>query len=249
MSTAPAQAHLLAQDNPTPESAPSDEGTLDLDAIRRDAEQKKLPFAHAPILDVGGGILVYGDQRFRSLVQGRLREIRRTSVGADLMAAIASSGRRVLILPGQNAHGVYELNSGAEPVSRADSSILGSVVLTRYGSLMRDANGRIRRGTGKGSDSIIDFNPYLQIGNPLDPNRPITNDVVLAHELIHALHDLQGRTDMTKDPVWDFVEEKNTIETGHPSEKEYLNAIGYPYHRVDHADGFVPTKPAPGGQK
>ncbi|MFT3764207.1 MAG: type VI secretion system tip protein TssI/VgrG [Minicystis sp.] len=98
----------------------------------------------------------------------------------------------------------------------------------------------------RGSNADIQWNPDYRSGNPLGEAAP--NDSTLFHEMNHGDHAMHGRIDQTPTgDNWDNVEERTTINDGHPSENDYLAERGYPYARPDHRpNSMVPGDQRPG---
>jgi uncharacterized Zn-binding protein involved in type VI secretion len=186
-------------------------------------------------------ITIKGTPSFQAQVLARLAKVAGTKSGQKTLAQVNKSGKSMTIIEytGDNSF------CGANPTwaDQAGQTHKGQLVYDGNGKKMMGPDGKTQLvGTGKGADVTLQFNPDLTLPNSLDPANPMPNDAVMMHEMTHGAHQMNGEADMS--PVgggWTTQEEKTTILTGDPSEADYLQETGYPYHRVDHGTTFAPN--------
>ena len=188
-------------------------------------------------------ITIEGTPAFQAAVVERLGLIRNTASGRDLQSLIDGSGKRMRIVEftKQNSR------AGPDPLTRrgfVDGTPENQGVFDGGGTAMTDASGNPLLGSGRGTDTLVQINPNLTLSNSLDKTKPLPNDAVLLHEMIHGAHFMNATYDGSPLPGWTTQEESTTILNGQPSEAGYLEERGYPYHRTDHDLGFAPNSPS-----
>ncbi|HEX7315420.1 MAG TPA: type III secretion system effector protein [Pyrinomonadaceae bacterium] len=115
------------------------------------------------------GVKIKGSPAFIKDTKASLDRLKATPTGKSLLTSLGNTGKTTTITEfGKN-------NGTCRPLSPADA--------------VRTASGK----AGKGSDSIVQFNPKFKPGG-------LPNEVVLGHELIHAQHNATGtrETGLTK---------------------------------------------------
>lgn len=170
-----------------------------------------------PAFSVPSNIKIKGPASFRNKVIRDMYMISTTESGKQLLDGIERSGKSVSIEPESDPH-----NSFCRPISG-------------------DAY------NGKGSDSIVSYNPDVAVFLRTDDKSLIDAppQTVLMHELVHAYHNAYGNNatnapDPNGPPTEKNIprEEAQTIGVGsyedsHPSENDFREELGLP-HRADH---------------
>ncbi|MER3416571.1 MAG: hypothetical protein C4297_10215 [Gemmataceae bacterium] len=122
-------------------------------------------------IKVGNGIVIQGDPAFQSAVLKDLGIIAGTPTGQKLLSSIDKSGKTVTI-------------------RKTDDGNTENADHFNDGLLKKDGT------PGKGSNATVDFNPAkTHIGDGSEPWMKRPTAVGLAHELIHAAHDMNGTTE------------------------------------------------------
>ncbi len=159
-------------------------------------------------------------RRYETGVRDVLNRIKCTQCGNAVMCEIGRFGRHVTITPYLPSD--QDWNNGSARPSDAQAA-------TRKRWLLRDGDGdpsdSRKRGTGMGSDSVIEFiTPHLarRINRNLpvavksswkkggDPNSLAFEDEILVHELVHAARHTTGsriRRRVPRQPHYDNIEE------------------------------------------
>jgi uncharacterized Zn-binding protein involved in type VI secretion len=187
----------------------------------------------------GPGIRITGTAAFRAKMRAELNKINSTPAGHAVLSRIDASGHTTTISEYAGN------NSFSGPTDFQAATAKGQPVFDGSGKPMNDASGHQLIGTGTGSDTTVQLNPNLTLPNSNPGAAPMPNDAVLFHELNHSSHQTNGNMDCTPTPGYDTAEEKRTITSGDPSEADYLQQTGYPYHRTDHGTTFAPNSTSP----
>lgn len=205
------------------------------DALRAFARSHGMPFADAPITQVAPGIKAWGDADFTARVQEDLQKIGSTQVGRNLLGRLAATGKTTVITPFDKPNG------GAGPFDLIGATAKGVPVSGLGGPLM--SMGQPVLGTGVGSDSFVQWNPYFQLPNSLPYAPPMSTDAILLHELSHASRYATGTLEVKPHIWYGNVEEMRAIR----EETEYFRQTNYDYRRTDHGTSFTPDGPTVGG--
>jgi uncharacterized Zn-binding protein involved in type VI secretion len=184
-------------------------------------------------------ITIKGTAQFQAQVLARLNLIANTKSGQKTLQAINNSKKSMTIIAFAGNNSFCGANRTWADV--AGQTPNGKPVCDGSGNPVMGPDGTTPLvGTGKGADTTLQFNPNLTLANSKDPSNPMPNDAVLMHEMTHGAHMMNGQADMSKlGGGWTTQEEKTTISDGSPSEAEYLEERGYPYHRTDHDSTFA----------
>ena len=186
-------------------------------------------------IQLGNGIIFHGTPAFQAQVIDRLALIASTITGMQTLNGINTSGRTMIIIEFTGP------NSFCGPTNYSDASAAGRPVFDGNGNPINSSAGTQQIGTGRGSDTTLEFNPNLALPNSSDPAHSMPNDTVLFHEMTHGSHMMNGTYDGSPVPGWDTAEEQITISTGTPSEAGYLNERGYPWQRTSHGLTWAPN--------
>jgi hypothetical protein len=180
------------------------------------------------------GIVVRGTAEFQTQVVDRLRTMETTEAGRTRIQQVNDSGNTMTIVEftGNNSYAEPGSNTASD---YANATPAGQPVFDGAGNPLTGSDGNQLVGTGNGGDSTVRFNPNLSLPNSLDPSNPMPNDAVLFHEMGHGHRMMTGNYDGS--PLgagWDTQEEQDVIQNDSPSEADYLEQRGYPYHRTSH---------------
>lgn len=190
--------------------------------------------------EYGPGIRIRGTPEFQQTVVQRLRTMETTEAGRTRLARINASGHTMTIVEyaGNNSF----CGPADNPGGFTDATRAGGRVYDGNGDPIDNADGTARFGTGRGTDTVVQYNPNLQLPNSLDPGNPMPNDGVLFHEMGHGENMMTGQYDGTPDTHgWTTTEDRNVIRDMDPSEADYLAQRGYPYHRTGHGTTWAPN--------
>lgn len=150
-----------------------------------------------------------------------LQRIKSFQIGCIVMREIFHDvQRRMTIRPMRRQH---ELNAFTAPRRVRDATAIGAAVLSagdrpstpdeiETGRPIRGRNGRIQMGTGRGTDTIIDYTPTVwhtsELREAFPPMGPGTlSDEVLLHEMIHGLRQMRGLAHNIPRQFYDTEEE------------------------------------------
>ena len=193
------------------------------------------------VTQCGPAITVKGTPEFQAQVVARINQIAKTASGQQTLDGVNKSGKSMTIIEYKGDNSFCGPNNTWTDL--AGQSPKGQPIYDGQGNPVMGPDGKTQLvGTGDGANTTLQLNPDLTLANPLDPDKPVPNDAILMHEMTHGDHQMNGQADMT--PIgggWDTQEEKNTILSGSPSEAQYLDESGYPYHRIDHDSTFAPN--------
>lgn len=130
------------------------------------------------------GITIKGPFDFVDRTKSHLFNLARLPIGQELFHSIHKSGKKVTIVP-------------TDRVSEAPPDNFRAAVARGKVLKWRDLWGKekVIRGTGKGSNTTIKYNPAFTCSNNLDAWRKHPPEIGLAHELIHADDAAHGRMD------------------------------------------------------
>jgi hypothetical protein len=168
---------------------------------------------------VGRSIIVDGsDPDFAQATLNDLATIGTTQRGQERLRSLEESGRRVSITSRSNPHDPD--NAETHPDNVADALPAGQTVV--------DEDGNLVRGTGRGSDSAVEYDPS-HWPNQAHPQSP--SDAMLFHELTHADHNAHGEDDQTLSDASTTTEEARTVD----EENQYRFERGLE-QRQSHAD-------------
>jgi hypothetical protein len=185
-------------------------------------------------LKLGNAIAIKGTAEFKAAVSNRLLTIGRFPSGVQVLEKIEKSGKAMTIVEYTGD------NSFAGAANYRDATPAGQPAFQGKRPIL-DASGKQVMGTGKGSDTKLEFNPKLTLPNDQNPADPMPNDAVLFHEMNHGNHHMNATFDGKPKPGWSTQEEENTISLGSPSEASYLKERGYKWKRTSHGDTFGPN--------
>jgi uncharacterized Zn-binding protein involved in type VI secretion len=193
------------------------------------------------VTECGPAIIVKGTPQFQAQVVDRINVIAKTDSGQETLDAVNNSGKSMTIIEYTGDNSFCGANQTWADV--AGQTPKGQPVYDGQGNPIIGPDGKTPlMGTGEGANTTLQLNPNLTLPNSLAPTNPMPNDAILMHEMTHGAHQMNGEADMS--PIgggWDTQEEKTTISSGSPSEAEYLEESGYPYHRTDHDSTFEPN--------
>lgn len=130
------------------------------------------------------GIRIKGSSDFVSKTKSHLANLAKLRLGQELLGSIHQSGKKVLIVP-------------TDRVSEAPPDDFRAAIEKGKTLKWNDLLGKVKimRGTGKGSDTTIKYNPTLTCSCD-DPDwKRHPPEIALAHELIHADDAAHGRLD------------------------------------------------------
>jgi type VI secretion system secreted protein VgrG len=175
------------------------------------------------------------NSQFQNKVLRNLGIMSTTPSGMSTLNSIQGSGHNMKIVEftGPNSF------CGATNVITATPA--GQPVFDGNGNPVNDPSGKQYKGTGGGSDTVLQLNPDLTLPNNKDPSNPMPNDAVQMHEMTHGAHEMNGTYDGSPVPGYTTVEDQKTISTGSPSEKDYLHDRGYGWQRTSHGLDWAPN--------
>jgi len=130
------------------------------------------------------GIVIKGPAEFVNKTRSHLGRLATLKLGQELLHSIRKSGKSVRIVP-------------TDRVSEAPPDDFRAAVAKGKTLKWRDLWGRekVLRGTGKGSNTTIKYNPSLTCSHAVADWRKHPPEIALAHELIHADDAAHGRLD------------------------------------------------------
>ncbi len=170
------------------------------------------------------------DPKFTDKVLDDLGNISSTPSGRDRLGKLDNSGHTVNIERINNGANSQEISSNDADASKAGVPSFNG------------GSGTSGTGTGRGSDSTVQYNPDFKPpttgpdpAHPLNPPQTVPSDDILFHELGHSEHGVGGQQDSTPLPAqgdgrqFDNNEEKATTD----EENKYRSERGIP-QRFDH---------------
>jgi type VI secretion system secreted protein VgrG len=192
-------------------------------------------------LQVGKAITIKGDANFQGAVMSNLGKMSTTPAGMHVLNVIDGSGKTMTVIPFNGNNSFCGPNTTWADFQGQTPA--GQPVYDGAGKPIMGPDGKPLMGTGTGANTTLQLNPNLTLPNSQDPSNPMPNDAIMFHEMTHGTHQMTGTADMSPVPGWDTKEEQTTISTGNPSEADYLQQTGYPYHRTDHDTTWAPNGP------
>ncbi len=160
----------------------------------------------------GDSIVIEGSPEYRATVVEDLNQLSKETTGKKLLEAYSGSGHTLIIRP--ISPGGVQGNDSCAPVDSADAMI-----------------GTDGKTPMKGSNSIIEYNPTLEMNYTAEngSTQTMPPDHILGHEMIHGLHNANGENRRnfpdSLDPN-DNQEEARTIGV-HGYEKEIISERGF----------------------
>lgn len=129
-------------------------------------------------------IVIKGPAGFVNKTKSHLANLASLKLGQELLHSIRRSGKSVRIIP-------------TDRVSEAPPDDFKAAVAKGKTLKWRDLWGKekVLRGTGRGSNTTIKYNPVLTCSNASVDWRKHPPELALAHELIHADDSAHGRLD------------------------------------------------------
>ncbi|MEP7338217.1 MAG: M91 family zinc metallopeptidase [Acidobacteriota bacterium] len=129
-------------------------------------------------------IVIKGPAEFVNTTKSHLASLTKLRLGQELLHSIGGSGKKVTIIP-------------SERMSEAPPDDFKAAIPKGKTLKWRDLGGgeKILRGTGKGSNTTIKYNPMLTCSCDAPDWRKHPPEIALAHELIHADDAAHGRLD------------------------------------------------------
>lgn len=204
---------------------------------KRSKRHRKLVGLHGPQVTrdssgnyhVGPGVTVDGsDPNFAKAALNDVAMIGTKPTGKAMLDSINKSGNTVTIKK-RAPNPADPLNAGAGPANFADATPAGQPVFDGAGNPINDASGKQLVGTGKGTNSTVEYDPSQW---PAPGVTKAPSDVILEHEMTHADHQTHGTYDGSpRTDGFDTNEEFNTIGP----ENKYRDERGVP-RRTNHHD-------------
>ena len=203
-----------------------------------------------------GKIDIQGDANHVSSVQNAMAHIKKTWVGAFVLADLAATGKNLIIKPysGNDDPVFGPCNAITRAVSPVDSAPDGTgspghpwykgthdQVTTPGVDDRLEENPKGYVGTGKGSDIIMEISPdVIAKTNCYGGKSGSLPDEVFFHELVHALRKMQGKSNPypTKNSLYSNEEEFLAIVTANV----YISEKGSSDLRENY-DGHSPLPP------
>lgn len=144
----------------------------------------KLLTAELVEVEVQQCIVIKGPAGFVNKTKSHLATLASLKLGQELLHSIRQSGKSVRIIP-------------TDRVSEAPPDDFKAAVAKGKTLKWRDLWGKekVLRGTGRGSNTTIKYNPALTCSNASVDWRKHPPEIALAHELIHADDAAHGRLD------------------------------------------------------
>lgn len=129
-------------------------------------------------------IVIKGSDDFASITRAHLSQLAKIPIGHKLLSSIGKSGKSVTIIHTDRV-------SEAPPVDFKAAVPKGKML--KWYDL--GGNEKTIRGTGKGSDTVIKYNPSFTCSPQTKDWKNYPPEIALAHELIHADDSAHGRLD------------------------------------------------------
>jgi hypothetical protein len=129
-------------------------------------------------------ITIKGETEFANITHDHLCRLAKASLGRKLLESICKSGKSVTIIHTDRV-------SEAPPTDFKAAIPKGKAL--KWFDLW--GNEKTIRGTGKGSDTVIKYNPSFAFSRQTDDWKNHPPEIALAHELIHADDSAYGRLD------------------------------------------------------
>lgn len=129
-------------------------------------------------------IIIKGPNDFASTTQAHLTQLAQIPIGRKLLESIGKSGKSVTIVPTDRV-------SEAPPVDFKAAVPKGKTL--KWHDLW--GNEKKIRGNGRGSDTVIKYNPSFTCSHQTKDWKSHPPEIALAHELIHADDSAYGRLD------------------------------------------------------